>query len=108
MTILARERDNGGTGERVPVLNLSTAQQIAVVTASSTACTNAVGSDTTVVTVWGTSDFYIDVAATPSAATTGFAWPAYVPLDIKVVQSSSKIAARGVTAAGTLFIAERG
>jgi len=107
MTILARERDNGGVGERMPVLNIATAQQVSVVTASSTACANAVGSDTTVITVWCTSDFYVDVAAAPTAATTGFAWPAMTPLDLKVVPSSSKIAARGITAAGTLYIAER-
>lgn len=108
MTILARERDNGGAGDRIPVLNLSTAQQVALVTASSTACTNAVGSNTTVVTVWATVDFYIDTGAAPVAATTGFAWPAYVPLDITAVQSVTKIAGRAITSAGTLYIAERG
>jgi len=107
MTVFARERDNGGTGERGPVLGLSTSQQVSVITASSTACTNAVGSDTTMITVWCTSDFYVDVAATPVATTTGAAWPAMTPLDIKVVPSSSKIAARGITAAGTLYVMER-
>lgn len=108
MTILATECAHAGqAGASIPVLDLSTAQQISVVTGSSTACTNAVGATTTIVTVWSTENFYVASGETPVAATNGGAWMANVPLDIKTTPGVSKIAARGITAASTLYIMER-
>lgn len=105
MTILARELPTGNEAT-VPVLGLGGAQQI-VLTSSASAAGVAVSSGATVVTVWATVDFYIAIGANPTAATTSFAWPAGTPLDIKVVPGVTKVAGRGVTSAGTLYMVER-
>jgi hypothetical protein len=105
MTVLARELPTGNEAA-VPVLGLGGAQQITL-TSSASAASVAVGSGATVVTVWATVDFYVATGANPTAATSGFAWPASTPLDVKVVPGVTKVAGRGVSAAGTLYMVER-
>jgi hypothetical protein len=85
MTVLARELPTGNEAA-VPVLGLGGAQQITL-TSSASAASVAVGSGATVVTVWATVDFYVATGANPTAAT--------------------KVAGRGVSAAGTLYMVER-
>lgn len=105
MTKLAREFDTGNALP-IPVLPWGPAQQVAL-TSSASAASTVFGATTTVVTVWATVDFYLATGANPTAGTTGFAVRADTMIDIPVISGVTKIAARGMTAAGTLFISER-
>lgn len=106
MTLLAREYAAGSTGDSIPVLGLGTGQQV-VLSSSASAASTAVGATTSVVTVWADVACYLAEGSAPTAGTTGFAVPANTLIDIKVTPGASKIAGRGVSGAGVLYIAER-
>jgi hypothetical protein len=99
-------RDGNGNG--LPVLGLGAAHQVTLATGASARMADPVGAATSIVTVWADADFYIAVGGgNPTAAVTGFAWPAYTPLDLQVEGGVSKVAGRAITEAGTLFVSER-
>lgn len=82
-----------------------TGQNKAFTSGASAAIDTAFGNFTRTILVWVTADAYIDIGASPTAATTGYALPANQQTQISVAPAQ-KIAFRGVSGSGTAFVVE--
>lgn len=86
-------------------INPALCQQISFTNAGSTACSNAVNSDEVV--LYATQDCFINLATSPTATATGAAnifVPANTWLELSMSSRLLKIAARGSTTSGVLYI----
>lgn len=87
-------------------INVSGCQQIAFTSSGSTACTNTLNAKEVV--VYSTADCFVNIAASPTAGTTGAAnvfVPANTFLELDTTLNvQEKIAARGTSSSGTLYI----
>lgn len=100
-TVLAQDRFAHPIQAAAP----GTVQKVAFNTSTSTATTNGVAADTSLVRLIADVDCYIAIATTPVAAATSMRLPAGIPEYFRV-QSGWKVAARGVVTTGTLCVTE--
>lgn len=104
-TILAKDRFN----HAVQALEPGTVQNITTSTSASTATSNNLAGGTVVVRLVATTDCYVafGLAASVSATTSSMYLPAYSVEYFRVDENAGwKVAARAVTAAGTLNVTE--
>lgn len=104
-TLLGRDRFQ----DPIQALELGTVQNISFTTAGSTATTNPFGGNTILIRVVATADCYVATGLTASvtATTSSTYLPAFAVEYFRVEEGGIwKVAARGVSASGTLNVTE--